>query len=436
MGVVRKVIAALCENYNIYNIVVGWILIEYIKMPDVTALKNEMEGKAKCRNGGEVKKNPLKNPGVLFRLNPYAKSQKRATMLDEERRIINKEMGKKRGLTKQEKRHLKESIEEKKEMREKREALKREKREAAKNRERVPKKIKVVKKKPAPVVVSEPEPESDEDEAPESVPEEKPSLSLPEVEPEEKTVVPVTVDDVVKSEETASEEDIVIEGGFKSEDIEQDMVIVTEETTVSEVDVAPSEPDDTSAEPEPVAVPAAAEPLQDVTLAAETEPEVTPAAEPEPEVAPVAEPEPAVASAVEPEPEVVPAAEQEVTPAAETEPEVAPAAEPEQEVALAVEPEPEITPAAEPEPEITSAVEPEPEITPAAEPEPEITPAAEPEPEITLAVEPEPEVTSSIESEVPCPDTPEISATEIESTETVSVPEITLAVSEPTQEVV
>merc|ERR1711881_569906 len=55
---------------------------------------------------------------------------------------------------------------------------------------------------------------------------------------------------------------------------------------------------------------------------------------------------------------------------------------------------------------------------------------------ITLAVEPEPEVTSSIESEVPCPDTPEISATEIESTETVSVPEITLAVSEPTQEVV
>merc|ERR1712002_875008 len=379
MGVVRKVIAALCENYNIYNIVVGWILIEYIKMPDVTALKNEMEGKAKCRNGGEVKKNPLKNPGILFRLNPYAKTQKRATMLEEERRIINKEMGKKRGLTKQEKRHLKESIEEKKEMREKREALKREKREAAKNRERVPKKIKVVKKKPAPVVVSEPEPESDEDEAPESVPEEKPSLSLPEVEPEEKTVVPVTVDDVVKSEETASEEDIVIEGGFKSEDIEQDMVIVTEETTVSEVDVAPSEPDDTSAEPEPVAVPAAAEPVPDVTLAAETEPEVTPAAEPEPEVAPVAEPEPAVASAAEPEPEV------------------SLAAEPEQEVALAVEPEPEITPAAEPEPEITPAAEPEPVVPSAAEPEPEVALAVEPEPEITPAAEPEPEITSAVE---------------------------------------
>lgn len=75
-------------------------------MPDLARLINSDEIQKVVRpvkpksHRASIKKNPLKNTNVMIRLNPHAKSTKRAAIMSQERRTAAKEevVNKKRGL--------------------------------------------------------------------------------------------------------------------------------------------------------------------------------------------------------------------------------------------------------------------------------------------------------------------------------------------------
>ena len=59
--------------------------------PEKTKSTNVDSGKARQTR---QKKNPLKNSATLFKLNPYAKTQKRNAQIEQEKRMKKKEASK------------------------------------------------------------------------------------------------------------------------------------------------------------------------------------------------------------------------------------------------------------------------------------------------------------------------------------------------------
>lgn len=87
------------KNYNLpMPVMINTDLNRIMRSQEITARLHPAKTKAPVRRG--VKKNPLKNVRMMFKLNPYALTQKRMVKIQEEKNIKKKEeiLNKKRGI--------------------------------------------------------------------------------------------------------------------------------------------------------------------------------------------------------------------------------------------------------------------------------------------------------------------------------------------------
>jgi len=87
------------NNYNLpMPVMVNTDLNRLMRSQEITSRLRPKNKKAPVRRG--LKKNPLKNVGVMFKLNPYALTQKRVAKITEEKNLKKKEeiLNRKRGI--------------------------------------------------------------------------------------------------------------------------------------------------------------------------------------------------------------------------------------------------------------------------------------------------------------------------------------------------